>query len=43
MIMPDPNLLSAYAQTIAKVLAPVVLLGTAIFAWRAPRPGEDEE
>jgi len=43
MTLPDPNLLAAYAQTIAKVLTPVVLLCTLIFAVRAPRPGEGDE
>jgi hypothetical protein len=43
MILPSPDLLAACAQTIAKVLAPVVLLATAIFASRAPRPGEGDE
>jgi hypothetical protein len=43
MTLPDPNLLAAWSQTIAKVLAPVVLLCTAIFAWRAPRPAEGDK
>jgi hypothetical protein len=42
MTVPSPDLLAAYAQTIAKVLAPLVLLATGIFALRAPRPEEDD-
>jgi hypothetical protein len=42
MKIPDPNLLAAWAQAIAEVLAPVVLIGTLVFALRAPQPGEGD-
>ncbi|HEY0790261.1 MAG TPA: hypothetical protein VGD78_04275 [Chthoniobacterales bacterium] len=43
MTLPDPNLLAAWAQTLAEVLTPVVLIATLVFALRAPRPEGGQE
>jgi hypothetical protein len=43
MTLPDPNLMAAWAQTLAQVLTPVVLVATLVFALRAPRPEEGDE
>jgi hypothetical protein len=43
LTLPLPETINAFVQTTAKVMTPVVLLFTVLFALRAPRPGEDEE